>query len=138
MDDVIDLVKLAKPLPRVRFPNGSAHQAVAFDAIAFKLRDEAEHVTDPQERSQRGLELLRRCYPSATDKDFASLGTDDVEVILKVCTRQIDLAIAVGNASGGARTENPATDSRVSTPPTTSSPSAFASGELPAADSSTA
>jgi hypothetical protein len=142
MDDVVDLVGLAKPLPKVRFPNGTEHQAVPFDAIAYRLRSNAEKLTDPQERSSRGLELLRRSYPSATDADFtdadfASLGIEDVETILKICTRQIDLAYAVGNGSGAVRT-TPASDFPDSSPPTMSSTSASESGESPAAASSTA
>lgn len=135
MDQTVDLLAIAKPLPRVRFPNGTEHQAVAFDAIAYRLLGEAEKLTDPLERAHRGLELLQRCYPSAQLDDFASLGMEDATQLLTIAKRQIDLTIALGNGSGVVQTVS---DSPDSSPPTTSSTSASGSGESPAEVSSTA
>src|SRR4051812_7565430 len=119
--EVIDLVAIAKPLPKVRFPNGSEHQLVPFNAVTWKKFRAMQATTDPAERGALVLEVLRCCVPSATDDDVVTLGLrEDAEAIIAACTRHVDLAErALGNSESAGGEE--ASTSRRSPPPTTSS-----------------
>jgi hypothetical protein len=87
---VVDLVALARPLPAVRFPNGSEHQLRAFDAAAWKVFREGQATPDVNVRNAKGVELLRMCAPTASDDDLTSLGAEDMGYIFATCARQVD------------------------------------------------
>lgn len=112
----VDLLALATPLEPVRLPNGSEHAVVPLDAVGWQLLRAVQEERD----DAKAVALLRRCLPTASDRDLESLGIEDVGTLLVYAARKVQLASdAVGNSRGGTAPSTPA-----SVPPTTSSTSA--------------
>src|SRR5687767_9656605 len=89
-------VQIAKPLPPVEFPNGSVHRLVAFDATAYRILAEGLKTTNATVRDLKGLELVRRCVPTATEADLSSLSLTTAAAILGLCSGQFDAASRAG------------------------------------------
>lgn len=74
----IRLADLLKPLDDVEFPNGSKHQPIAWGPTEYELWRQAttgggvKHV----------LQIVKTCYPTATDADLDSCVTDDGSLLI--------------------------------------------------------
>lgn len=128
----IKLVDLAGTPEDVEFPNGTTHKVVPFDAVAYDLSEAIEQNPDDEAST---LALLRRCVPTATDRDISTLTPRMVIAIVANARGQLDLLMAnpelfLGNVEAAAHILR-------SRPPTRSAVSAARSPRKKAARSGT-
>ena len=120
-DEIIDLVALRVPLPKVRFPNQTVHQLYEVDGQTERLRREV--AADPSNEAKVRA-VLRVLIPTASDEDWDSVTAEDVGHIYQAAMRkQTDVMALVEsrrkNADGGKDAE-PAVPIPPSSPTTTS------------------
>lgn len=113
---MLDLLAMAKPLEPIKLPNGRVYPARPLDAEGWELVRKAQATGDGAD----ALAALRAIMPGVTDEDLATLGVEDVSVLVQYAARQIKLGLdALGNSPGGGETPpTPPSD-----PPPTPSPS---------------
>jgi len=126
--EVIKLVSLRTPLPKVEFPNGRVLQV--HDATALTERLIREMNADLG-NTEKTMAVLRNLVPEATDADWELLTAEDSAHILDIAMRKIAVALEIvearrknGDAGGAA---GPTKRSRRSSRTTTSRTSAPAS-----------
>ena len=93
----IRLVDLEQAPEDVEFPNGTTHAVVPFDAVAYDLQEQIERTGD----TALGLQLLRRCVPTATDRDIATLTGWMSAAIIATARRQLDVLMSDPEAFRG-------------------------------------
>lgn len=84
------LLDLEAPLEDVEFPNGTKHQPVPFGPAEYKLWREIETETDAEKRGLAAFEIIRKCYPTATDDDLSTLTMRMVVAIIAHAARKIE------------------------------------------------
>lgn len=108
-EEIINLLSLRKPLPKVEFPNGTRHQLYEVDANTERLRRE---VTADPGNEEKVRAVLRALIPSADDTDWESLTVEDVGNIYSAALRkQVDVMALVEsrrkNDDGGRASDPP-------------------------------
>lgn len=124
MSEVIKLVSLRTPLPKVEFPNGRVLQVIEATALTERLIREMN--ADRTEARVRAV--LSNLVPDATDEDWESTSTEDAANILNIALRKTTAAMEIVEArrkNDGGGTGAPPKQKKPRTPrstPTTTSP----------------
>jgi hypothetical protein len=66
------LLDLEAPLDDVEFPNGTKHQPVPFGPTEYRVWRDSQKETDAVARGRMLMQIVRACYPTATDDDLDS------------------------------------------------------------------
>ena len=126
--EVIDLVALRSPLPKVKFASGRVLQVMEATALTERLRREV--AADPA-NEQKVRAVLANIIPDATDEDWESCTSEDVERIYEVALRKTTRALGIvearrknGDAGNAETVTRRRSRSRRSSPTTTSDTSA--------------
>lgn len=91
MTEVIKLVSLRTPLPKVEFPNGRVLQVIEATALTERLIREM----NVERTEARVRAVLSNLVPDATDEDWESTSTEDARNILDIALRKTTAAIEI-------------------------------------------
>jgi len=88
----IRLIELEAPLEDVEFPNGTKHQPVPFGPTEYAIWRELEAQKKPTERTAgtRLMQILKACYPTATEHDFGTCTPRMLMALVAHAGRKID------------------------------------------------
>jgi len=92
MSEVIKLVALRTPLPKVEFPNGRVLQVHDASALTERLIREMNADLGNTEKT---MAVLRNLVPDATDADWEVLTAEDASHILDIAMRKIATALEI-------------------------------------------
>lgn len=130
-EEIIDLVALRTPLPKIKFPTGRVLQIMEATALTERLY--REHVADPADETKLRA-VLTAMVPDATDEDWESCTDEDVQRIAEISAQKRLAAMRIvearrknDEAGSGAPTPMKTRRSRPSSRTTTSATSAPAS-----------
>jgi hypothetical protein len=113
------LLDLEAPLDDVEFPDGAKHQPVPFGPAEYKLWREQEQETNDLRRGAIRMTILRACYPTAKDEDFALCTSVMLLGMLAHAARKINEVREALKNVGAAALEEPV---KPLLPPTTETP----------------
>lgn len=130
MEQIIDLVALRSPLPKIKFPNGRVLQVIEATALTERLRRDV--VADPA-NEEKVRAVLRNLVPDATDDDWETCTVEDVHNIYDAALRKTTATLALvedrrKNDSAGSVATTKKAATRRSSQTMTSSTSAPKSG----------
>lgn len=94
-EEIIDLVALRTPLPKVKFPTGRVLQVMEATALTERLRREL--AADPGNEAKVRA-VLATVVPDATDEDWEACTGEDVVRIYEVALRKVTQAMAIVEA----------------------------------------
>lgn len=117
------LSDLEAPLDDVEFPDGSVHTPIPFGPTEYKLWRELPNEADHLVRGQKVVQILRACYPTATDDNWGTCTERMVFALIGHAARKIDmvrdaLKNAVAVAPAAEASPNPAAATPPSSPKT--------------------
>lgn len=122
------LVDIEAPLEDVEFPNGAKHVPVPFGPTEYRLWREVQQDTDNGTRGAKLMEIVRACYPKATDDDIDSCSPKMLIALAAHAGRKIDqIRDALKNVDLAAAS-TPATPPAPDAPPATTPSSPRTSG----------
>lgn len=142
-DEIVDIVSLRSPLPKIKLPNGRVLPVMEATALTERLRRDV--VADPG-NEQKVRAVLKNLVPDATDEDWETCTTEDVRNIYDVALRKTTAALALvedrrknddGETGGSPGKRKKPRTTPPSSPTTTSITSAPKSGKSRAAGGAT-
>lgn len=117
------LTELEAPLEDVEFPGGARHQPVPFGPTEYKQWREAQASTDTAFRDAAATAILRACYPTVTDDEWACITPKMGAALIALAAGKIDMVRdALKNVERPDDPEGPAA-SPAKLPPSSPSPS---------------
>jgi hypothetical protein len=98
------LLDLEAPLDDVDFPNGTNHVPVPFGPTEYRLWRDLQKETDALARGTMLMQIVRTCYPTATDDDIESCTAKMLIAMAAHAGHRIEqVRAALKNADGAAK-----------------------------------
>ena len=117
---MLRLADLEAPLDDVEFPDGSVHKPVPFGPTEYRLWRELQKETDSHAVGRIAMQILRACYPTATDENFDTCTSTMGLALMAHASRKIDqVRDALKNAGARQEPEDPPPAIAAKIPPTT-------------------